>query len=198
MAASSGEFKPYLDKTADTELTCHAGKNLTVAFTQGAGIWVNAYFYIDLGNDGQFDFNANSTDITGTDVMTYSFYSGDPGDDTSGQNSAGTALSGRSRNTMDCPSFSAPATPGLYRVRFKVDWNSLDPAGQLYVNDANVGLLRNGGCIVDAMLRVGDPTGISNATTTSERKSMYDLSGRRLEKAPAKGVYILNNRKVVK
>ena len=198
VAASSGVFKPYLDKTADPELTCHAGENLTVAFTQGAGIWVNAYFYIDLGNDGQFDFNANSTDITGTDVMTYSFYSGDPGDDTSGQNSAGTALSGRSRNTMDCPSFSAPATPGLYRVRFKVDWNSLDPAGQLYVNDANVGLLRNGGCIVDAMLRVGDPTGISNATTTSERKSMYDLSGRRLEKAPAKGVYILNNRKVVK
>ena len=48
------------------------------------------------------------------------------------------------------------------------------------------------------MLRVGDPTGISNVTTTSERKSMYDLSGRRLEKAPAKGVYILNNRKVVK
>lgn len=198
VAASSGEFKPYLDKTADTELTCHAGENLTVAFTQGAGIWVNAYFYIDLGNDGQFDFNANSTDITGTDVMTYSFYSGDPGNDASGQNSAGTALSGGSRNTMDCPSFSAPATPGLYRVRFKVDWNSLDPAGQLYVNDANVGLLRNGGCIVDAMLRVGDPTGISNATTTSERKSMYDLSGRRLEKAPAKGVYILNNRKVVK
>ena len=198
VAASSGVFKPYLDKTADPELTCHAGENLTVAFTQGAGIWVNAYFYIDLGNDGQFDFNANSTDITGTDVMTYSFYSGDPGDDTSGQNSAGTALSGGSRNTMDCPSFSAPATPGLYRVRFKVDWNSLDPAGQLYVNDANVGLLRNGGCIVDAMLRVGDPTGISNATTTSERKSMYDLSGRRLEKAPAKGVYILNNRKVVK
>ena len=198
VAASSGEFKPYLDKTADTELTCHAGENLTVAFTQGNGAWVNAYFYIDLGNDGQFDFNANSTDITGTDVMTYSFYSGDPGNDASGQNSAGTALSGGSRNTMDCPSFSAPATPGLYRVRFKVDWNSLDPAGQLYVNDANVGLLRNGGCIVDAMLRVGDPTGISNATTTSERKSMYDLSGRRLEKAPAKGVYILNNRKVVK
>ena len=68
----------------------------------------------------------------------------------------------------------------------------------LYVLGVKNDSFEFGGCIVDAMLRVGDPTGISNATTTSERKSMYDLSGRRLEKAPAKGVYILNNRKVVK
>lgn len=198
VASAASEIKPYFDKTADTELTCHAGETLTVAFTMGGGNWVNGYFYIDLGNDGQFDFNATDTDITGTDVMTYSYYSGDPGNDASGQNSAGEALIGGTRNTLACPSFTAPATPGLYRIRFKVDWNSLDPAGQLYVNESNKGILANGGTIVDAMLRVGDPTGISNVTTTSERKSMYDLSGRRLEKAPAKGVYILNNRKVVK
>ncbi|MGM9694768.1 MAG: Ig-like domain-containing protein [Alloprevotella sp.] len=198
VASAASEIKPYFDKTADTELNCHAGETLTVAFTMGGGNWVNGYFYIDLGNDGQFNFNAAGTDITGTDVMTYSYYSGDPADDASGQNSAGEALSGTSRNTLVCPSFTAPATPGLYRVRFKVDWNSLDPAGQLYVNESNKGLIANGGVIVDAMLRVGDPSGISNATASSESKSMYDLSGRRLENAPTKGVYILNNRKVVK
>ncbi|MGM9692570.1 MAG: hypothetical protein ACI3X6_05095 [Alloprevotella sp.] len=50
------------------------------------------------------------------------------------------------------PTFTCPSTPGTYRMRFKVDWNSIDPAGDS--NSTNGDFKTNGGAIVDVMLEV--------------------------------------------
>ncbi len=204
LATALSDYQGYYDKTADeaAQLTCEAGATLTPAITMGAGNWMNAYFYIDLDNDGQFNFREGDLNITGTDVMTYSFYSGSFSDDNSGQNSAGTALSGGARNTLSCPSFTAPTQAGTYRVRFKLDWNSIDPAGQLAADGTPTGvngILTNGGCIVDALLTVtGNSTGLQGVESQPEHLKLFDLSGRSLQQTPAKGVYILGGQKIVK
>lgn len=198
---SVNEAKPYVDKTETTELVCQTGDNIEVNINK-EGSWMHGYVFIDVDGDKQFSFNEGSTDQTGTEVMSFSFYSGDFDNDASGVNSAGTTITGNDRNTMVTPAFTAPATAGTYRIRFKMDWNSVDPGGQIGAggtcSGAN-GILANGGMIVDAMLKVVKQTGIEGGMIDNNRENvMFDLSGRRLNKAPQHGVYILNNRKVVK
>lgn len=190
-----------LTEAPEGQLTCQTGDMLKVALAH-KGNWMNAAAFIDLSNDGKFSFNEGQTDQTGTDVMTFSFYSGNFNDDSKGVNSAGEELTGGNRNTMDCPEFTAPAKAGKYRIRFKYDWNSVDPGGQLAADGTPTGtngILANGGAIVDAILEVTDAqTGIEGVTTETNKDVIYDLSGRRLNETPAKGVYIKNNKKYVK
>ena len=197
------QAKPYFDKTADENsvLTCNAGSNLTAVINK-EGNWMNAYVYIDLDNDQQFSFNDGSTDQIGTDVMSFSFYTGNFSDDQNGGvNSLGESLTGSARNTMALPPFKAPAEAGTYRIRFKMDWNSIDAGGQVAADGTCTGangFLANGGSIVDATLVVNESTGIDGVQTTSKKSEIYDLSGRKLNQAPAKGVYIQDNKKVVR
>lgn len=195
------QAKPYVDNTA-TELTCVEGDEINVEIGFNA-FWMHGYVYVDMDNDGQFSFNEGSLDQSGTDVMSYSFYSGDFNNDASGQNSEGTQLTGDARNTMVTPAFTAPATAGTYRIRFKLDWNSVDPGGQLAADGTPTGangILANGGMIVDATLVVTQRTGIEAVETedASASKAIFDLSGRRLTKVPAHGVFIMNGKKMVK
>jgi len=193
--------KPYVDKV-DEVLTCDAGDTLTVNFNI-SGAWMNAYVYIDMNQDSIFQFRPNELDQTGTDVMTYSFYTGSFSEDTNGQNSAGTKITGQARNTTVCPPFKAPANSGDYRIRFKLDWNSVDPGGQVgsdgTLTQRNA-FFQTSGEIVDATLRVkGSLTGIAVIPGNAPKEDViYDLQGRRLEKAPTHGVYIVNGRKVIK
>ena len=41
-------------------------------------------------------------------------------------------------------------------------------------------------------------TGIQQATTKNAANAIYDLQGRRLQKAPNKGLFILNGKKVIR
>ena len=192
----------YNDLTEDESnvLSVPAGATLTAAFNY-SGLWMHGYVYIDLENDKQFSFTEGSTTQTGTDLQTFSFYSGSFSDDSAGYNSLGTYITGNSRNVLNPPAFQAPTTPGDYRIRFKVDWNSVDAGGQKAADGTCTGtngILDNGGYIVDAILSVvGDNTGISNNTLQGTSR-LYDLSGRRLHNAPQHGVFIQNGRKVVK
>lgn len=197
--------KPYIDLTEDenAHFTCTAGSTLTTTFNW-TGSWMHGYVYIDTDNDKHFSFTEGSTTQTDTEVYAFSFYSGNFNDDSSGYNSAGTRLTGNARAVVNPPSFTAPGTNGTYRIRFKIDWNSVDPGGQLAADGtasgAN-GILANGGQIVDALLTItgGEETGINSLNTESKTKDvMYDLSGRRLNAAPAQGVFILNGKKVIK
>ena len=198
-----GVVKPYMDKSADETclLTCTAGSTLTTTFDINGG-WMNGYVYIDLDNDQQFSFHDGQLDQSGTDVMSYSFYSGNFNDDSKGVNSAGKSLTGGARNTMQCPSFVAPAKPGDYRIRFKMDWNSVDAGGQMAADGTctgNNGILANGGAIVDATLRVTEGTGIVHATrNTPPATEVYDMQGRSLSGTLQKGIYIQNHRKIIK
>ena len=193
--------KPYVD-LVDSVLTCNAGDSLTVVINKNAN-WMNGYVYIDVNQDSIFQFRPDTLDQTGTDVMSYSFYSANFSNDKSGQNSAGKQLTNNARNTMYCPPFLAPTKAGTYRIRFKMDWNSIDPGGQLAADGTltgSNGFFANSGEIVDATLLVKSaPTGITKVETDANRPDMiYDLQGRRLSEAPSRGVYIINGKKVIK
>ncbi len=198
------ESKPYIDKSADENclLTCAPGSTVTVQINKVGTNWMNGYVYIDLDNDMQFSFNDGQTDQSGTEVMTFSFYSGNFNNDSNGVNSAGESLTGSARNTMVCPSFVAPAEPGDYRMRIKMDWNSVDAGGQIAADGTCTGkngFLANNGSIVDVTLRVLETSAIEEVNSNDEKTQyIYDLQGRKYTDVPEKGVYIINNRKVVK
>ena len=197
--------KPYIDLTEDenAHFTCTAGSTLTTTFNW-TGSWMHGYVYIDTDNDKHFSFTEGSTTQTDTEVYAFSFYSGNFNDDSSGYNSAGTRITGNDRAVVNPPSFTAPGTNGTYRIRFKIDWNSVDPGGQLAADGTATGangIIANGGQIVDALLTItgGAETGINSLNTESKTKDvMYDLSGRRLNAAPAQGVFILNGKTVIR
>ena len=204
-SVSLSSRKPYIDLTEDenAHFTCTAGSTLTTTFNW-TGSWMHGYVYIDTDNDKHFSFTEGSTTQTDTEVYAFSFYSGNFNDAESGYNSAGTRITGNDRAVVNPPSFTAPGTNGTYRIRFKIDWNSIDPGGQLAADGtasgAN-GILANGGQIVDALLTItgGEETGINSLNTESKTKDvMYDLSGRRLNAAPAQGVFILNGKTVIR
>ena len=156
LTIQTGVVKPYVDKSADSVFVCTPGELLTVTFDYTGG-WMNGYVYIDLDGNEQFSFKDGQTDQSGTEVMSYSFYSGSFNDANSGVNSLGETITGAARNTLNCPSFSAPAEVGEYRIRFKVDWNSIDAGGQLAADGTctgNNGFLANRGAILDATLYV--------------------------------------------
>ena len=196
--------KRYLDLTEDEEmvLECKPGDDINVTLKHG-GSWLNGYVYIDLENDGQFSFNEGSTDQSETDLVSFSYYSGSFENDGSGVNSKGDAISDAARNpgaNIVCPSFTAPETEGTYRIRFKVDWNSVDAGGQIAADGTCTGtngILKNSGTIVDALLNVSTSTGISGIKFATDRQAIYDLSGRRVNKAE-RGVFILGGKKIVK
>lgn len=196
--------KRYLDLTTDAEsiLSCRPGDEISVTLKHG-GVWLHGYVYIDLDNDGQFSFNEGSTDQSNTDLVSFFFYSGSFSDDASGVNSKGEALSGGNRNpgaTIVCPSFVAPSQDGTYRIRFKLDWNSVDAGGQIAADGTctgSNGILANSGTIVDATLEVSTTVGING---TPEAKlggeALYDLTGRKAREA--QGVFIQNGKVVIK
>lgn len=204
-SVSLSSRKPYIDLTEDenAHFTCTAGSTLTTTFNW-TGSWMHGYVYIDTDNDKHFSFTEGSTTQTDTEVYAFSFYSGNFNDDSSGYNSAGTRLTGDARAVVNPPSFTAPGTNGTYRIRFKIDWNSIDPGGQLASDGTATGtngIIANGGQIVDALLTItgGEETGINSLNTESKTKDvMYDLSGRRLNAAPAQGVFILNGKTVIR
>ena len=204
-SVSLSSRKPYIDLTEDenAHFTCTAGSTLTTTFNW-TGSWMHGYVYIDTDNDKHFSFTEGSTTQTDTEVYAFSFYSGNFNDDQSGYNSAGTRITGNDRAVVNPPSFTAPGTNGTYRIRFKIDWNSIDPGGQLAADGTATGangIIANGGQIVDALLTItgGAETGINSLNTESKTKDvMYDLSGRRLNAAPAQGVFILNGKTVIR
>lgn len=131
------------------------------------GTWMSAYVYLDQNNDGKFDtsLNDNGTPADGSDVMSYSYYSG--------HNSKGENVS--SGNTRTLSAFTVPAglKNGFYRIRFKMDWDCIDAAGN--PGDASGGntIKGNGGTIIDTRLNVhGDKVnvsrGLSSAGTNGE------------------------------
>lgn len=132
--------------------------------------WMHTYVYVDYDRDGQF--KVEPTAITdgvigeGQEIVSFSHYEG--------YNSAGEAVAAGNK-TIDLPAFTIPADtkPGYYAMRFKVDWNSVDPAGN--PGEGTVGssqhIITNGGTITDVRLNVHGEnvkvTSISNDASSS-------------------------------
>lgn len=143
----------YSDMTATAVFNVLPGEVVTASFVKdGEWDWMHGYVYIDADRDG---FDAYVEDNKpGGDLVAYSFY-GSESNENSGYNSVGNYISGDGRNVLDPPAFVAPTVPGVYRMRYKIDWNSIDPKGD---NNSNFGgnIAKTDGCIVDVLLRVGD------------------------------------------
>ena len=174
----------YEDLTAGTEkFTVEAGSEVTPSIGY-VGEWMHGYVYIDLDNDKQFSFNADGADQTGTEVVSYSYYKD--------QNSKGESASSNC-NVNPMPSFTAPTTPGTYRIRFKVDWDNIDAGGS--VASGNY-ILNNGGGIYDATLEVVEPVvdGIStiNAEAANGEAQLYTVDGVQIAKLQ-KGLNIVRS-----
>ena len=163
----------YEDLTAGTEkFTVEAGSEVTPSIGY-VGEWMHGYVYIDLNNDKQFSFNADGADQTGTEVVSYSYYKD--------QNSKGEAASSNC-NVNPMPAFTAPAEPGTYRIRFKVDWDNIDAGGSAVSGNH---ILNNGGGIYDATLEVVTPVvdGISTINAeTANGVQFFTVDGVKLSK----------------
>ena len=148
-------------------LNARAGEQITVGFDYMGG-WMNGYVYLDKNNDGKFTatINEDFTLPAESELLSFSCYGGDNSDRS--YNSAGTSLTGAERNTLSMPAFTLPSglEPGIYRMRYKVDWNSIDPAGNL---NAGNSIISNGGGIIDIRLNIhGDNCLVNDANRNGE------------------------------
>lgn len=165
----------YEDLTAQS-FTVTPGAEITPAIGY-VGEWMHGYVYVDLNNDKQFSFNADSDDQTGTEVVSYSFYSASNG--STGLNSKGETVSNNC-NVNPLPSFTAPMEEGTYRIRFKVDWNSVDAGGCVIATN---NILNNGGGIYDATLVVKDVTdGIDSINAEAANAELFTVDGVKISK----------------
>ncbi len=151
-AANTG--KVYTDNTTLSVFSAKAGTQVQPTFNY-SGSWMSAYVYVDWNNDGKFEYaiNDNGTPAAGSEIVSYSAYQVG----NTWYKSDGSTVSNGNTIGGGVPAFTIPAgtEPGMYRMRYKVDWNSIDPAGSSTV-------ISDGGGYVDLMLDVhGDEVSVS-------------------------------------
>lgn len=138
--------KVYTDNTTMSVFSAQAGAQVQPTFSY-TGSWMSAYVYVDWNNDGKFEYaiNDNGTPADGSEIVSYSaFQVGD-----TWYKSDGTTTGDGNTIGGGVPKFTIPegTSAGLYRMRYKVDWNSIDPAGSSTV-------ISDGGGYIDVMLDV--------------------------------------------
>lgn len=112
---------------------------------------MHSYAYVDYNSDGSFNTTLNADGNNAGELVAYSYYNSNT-NATTGTDSRGKSYSyGVGVGADKMPSFTIPEnlTPGDYRLRFKIDWNSINPCGATVEKD--------GGVIVDMTLAVGEP-----------------------------------------
>ena len=174
-----------------------AGETLEVA-VEATDQWRHHYVFVDFDGDGfTAGIEEGSDWKPAGDLVSYSFYNNDDASDAAGWNSVGDEITGDDRKTPALPSFTAPKKAGVYRMRFKQDWCNIDPRGDAdgKFNDFKA----NGGQIIDILLEVvGDATtAIDEVAVENVANAIYDLTGRKLDKVSAPGIYIINGKKIV-
>ena len=133
----------YIKKLDDVFLAM-PGDSVTASFECGAMNAMAGYIYLDMGNDGSFDVEYDDESVTDMlDLMSYSQYNGVDSD--------GNVLSGSP--DVNPPSFQIPEDleAGYYRIRYKIDWNCVDPGGNTASSNT---ITANGGIIVDTRVCV--------------------------------------------
>lgn len=148
----------YTDCTDQGVLTILPGQSLQPA-VQYTGNWMGLSAYVDWDQDGQFntDLNDNGIPTATSDVVSYNGIQVN----NTWRNSLGESVGNGNKVGAGMPAFTVPATTpaGIYRMRFKVDWNCIDPAGN--AADGNT-IKGNGGGIADVLVNVrGEQTEIA-------------------------------------
>ena len=188
----------YKDATASIVWNVKAGNSYTPAVNY-QGTWMHAYAYIDYNNDGKFTpVITNNVNSSSSEAVSYSAYNAS--DENTLYTTTGSSLTGDSRQTLSMPAFTIPSStkPGIYRMRFKVDWNCIDAGGGDGSNSVNMqNIVNNGGGIIDVLLNVHGDNVVVNAQnrngslTTSDNASLINYStafgksfGIKIEPAP--------------
>ena len=152
-------------KRLDDCLRAKIGETVTAGFDWN-GTWMCGYAYIDFGKDGRYDVDYDDNGVNAMkDLMTYSMYKN--------KDSKGATVSGEP--SINPPSFTIPSDvkPGIYRMRYKVDWDCVDPGGNtLSGND----IKKNGGVIVDTRINVHGETAHVTVKGTDEKKGTLSLA----------------------
>lgn len=188
----------YKDATASIVWNVKAGNSYTPAVNY-QGNWMHAYAYIDYNNDGKFTpVITNNVNSSSSEAVSYSAYNAS--DEKTLYTTTGRSLTGDSRKTLSMPAFTIPSStkPGIYRMRFKVNWNCIDAGGGDGSNSVNMqNIVNNGGGIIDVLLNVHGDNVVVNAQnrngslTTSDNASLINYStafgksfGIKIEPAP--------------
>ena len=144
-SASAGG-KVYTDNTTLGVFSAKAGTEVQPTFNY-TGAWMSGYVYVDWNNDGKFEFavNDNGTPAEGSEIVSYSAAQVNG----TWRKSDGTTAANGNTIGSPMPKFTIPAgTPaGFYRMRYKVDWDNLNPAGGSTI-------VSDGGGYIDVMLDV--------------------------------------------
>ena len=158
------EKRMYI-KRLDDCLRAKIGETVTAGF-DWSGTWMCGYAYIDFGKDGSYDVDYDDNGVNAMkDLMTYSMYKN--------KDSKGATVSGEP--SINPPSFTIPSDvkPGIYRMRYKVDWDCVDPGGNtLSGND----IKKNGGVIVDTRINVHGETAHVTVKGADYKKGTLSLA----------------------
>ena len=158
------EKRMYI-KRLDDCLRAKIGETVTAGF-DWSGTWMCGYAYIDFGKDGSYDVDYDDNGVNAMkDLMTYSMYKN--------KDSKGATVSGEP--SINPPSLTLPSDvkPGIYRMRYKVDWDCVDPGGNtLSGND----IKKNGGVIVDTRINVHGETAHVTVKGADEKKGTLSLA----------------------
>lgn len=164
----------YNDLTASKTVNVVAGQSYQVTLDYSSD-WMHGYAYIDYNRDGVFTpvMNSSNTGIEdGSELVSYSAYNPNDENDNGFYNSLGNKSGS---NTLEMPTFTIPSNlqSGVYRMRLKVDWNSIDPQGNSNTNNL---IANNGGAIVDIVLNV---SGVDEVPVTGSQRNgnITDASG---------------------
>lgn len=138
----NSDKKLYFNKTENIFLA-KPGETVTPTI-DWKGEWMHGYAYLDKDDNGKFDVDYTNSGVTNArDLVSYSYYKN--------KNSAGKSASG------DCgvglPSFKIDddMKPGIYRMRYKVDWDNVDPGGSTATGNLITG---NGGALIDVLVNI--------------------------------------------
>lgn len=149
----NSDKKLYFNKTENIFLA-KPGETVTPTI-DWKGEWMHGYAYLDKDDNGKFDVDYTNSGVTNArDLVSYSYYKN--------KNSAGKSASG------DCgvglPSFKIDddMKPGIYRMRYKVDWDNVDPGGSTATDNLITG---NGGALIDVLVNIhNDEVNLFRAT----------------------------------
>ena len=141
----------YVDKT-DEIIKTKAGATIN-ASTEWNFSWMHAYVYIDYNKDKTFDITLNADGENEGELVSYTYFA-EIESAKVGKNSLGETKGEAVGASGPLPRFILPKNlpEGDYRIRFKIDWNSLDPCGRLDATGNHID--SNGGTIVDFTLRI--------------------------------------------
>lgn len=134
--------KLYFNKTENIFLA-KPGETVTPTI-DWKGEWMHGYAYLDKDDNGKFDVDYTNSGVTNArDLVSYSYYKD--------KNSAGSRASGDCGVTLPSFKIDNDMKPGIYRMRYKVDWDNVDPGGSTATGNL---ITNNGGALIDVLVNI--------------------------------------------